>query len=263
MKELDNFIIRGSSAGLVRNGEYLSSSDVACPRKTILRHLKIEETHSATTKEVFAIGHLFEEWYCAQYPDAIREMLITAEGLEGHSDLVTDEYVVELKSVTSKNTYKSVIKQGKPKPQNVLQLLVYMVALEREKGLLVYGSYCHVATYDKLIKMRPHEIAPLFKDAVPELKEFLVEIDQEGYALVDGEHYYNIHVSEIMEFQSNLHELVRARILPPRVEALNSGSWDSPCRWCKLPMLCDQNPSDLEDFVEQAAEIYEALSEIS
>ena len=256
MDKLNDFIIRGSSSGLVRNGEFLGSSDTLCPRKTILRHLEIQQVHSKKTLEVFSIGHQFEEYFASIHPEFEREFEVITPTTKGHVDFVSPEFIYETKSVTSKNTHSSVFKKGEPKAANVIQLLSYMVAMEREKGILVYGSYTHVCTYDKMMKMRTEDIAPLFKDTVPVMREFLVEIDELGNALVDGEPFHNIHVSELLEFQDNLHELVRQRVLPPRIEALEPGAWKGPCAYCPLQTLCDSGVEDLEEFVETAAEIF-------
>lgn len=254
--KLDDFIIRGSSSGLVRHAEFLGSSDANCPRKTILRHLDVQQTHSKKTLEIFSIGHQFEEYFASLHPEMQREFEVITPTVRGHVDFVSDDCIYETKSVTSKNTHSSVWKKNQPKPANVLQLLTYMVAMEREKGILVYGSYTHICTYDKLMKMRTEEIKPLFEGAVPVMKEFVVEIDELGNALVDGEPFHNIHVSELIEFQDNLHELVKQRILPPRIESLEPGAWSSPCKFCPLQTLCDSGISDLEEFVDTASEIF-------
>ena len=258
MQKLNNFIIRGSSAGLLRHGEFLGDSASICPRRTILRHLEIEETHSAITKEVFSIGHYFEKYFEKLHPECEFEKLVTIDGvLQGHSDAVSADMVYELKSVTSKNTKTKVIKNGHPKTDNVLQLATYLLALERTQGKLIYGDFTHISTYDKLTKMRPSDIAPLFENAIPVMKEFLVEIDDNGFVLVDGENFYNINVTELIEFQDKLHELVKSRTLPPRIEPLESNSWTNACKWCKLAPLCDSGVEDLEEFVDLAQEIYE------
>lgn len=186
-----------------------------------------------------------------------REFEVITPTVRGHIDYIDDEFLYELKSVTSKNTHSAVFKKGEPKAANVLQLLTYMVALERDKAKLIYGSYTHISDYSKLMKMRTEDIAPLFVGAVPVMREFLVEIDPQGNALVDGEPFHNIHVSELLEFQDNLHELVKKRILPPRIEPLEPSAWTSPCKYCPLQALCDSPVDDLEEFVDMAAEIFE------
>lgn len=257
----DDFIIRGSSSGLIRNGEFLGSSDTNCPRKTILRHLDIQQVHSRHTLEIFNIGHQFEEYFASLHPEMQREFEIVTPTVKGHIDFVDDEFLYELKSITSRNTHNSVFKKNEPKSTNVLQLLTYLVAMERQKGKLIYGSYTHICTYDKLSKMRTDDIKPLFVGAVPVMKEFLVEIDDDGNALVDGEVFHNIHVSELIEFQDTLHELVKQRILPPRIEPLEPSAWTNPCKFCPLNTLCDSGISDLEEFVETAEEIFSLTDE--
>jgi hypothetical protein len=258
LHRLDNFIIRGSSSGLVRNGEFLGSSDSNCARKTILRHCDVQQTHSPKTLEIFSIGHQFEEYFAKEHPDFQREFEVITDTVKGHVDFISPDGVLyELKSVTSRNTHNSVWKKGEIKIHNALQLLTYLVAMEKQKGILVYGSYTHISTYDKLMKMRVDEIKPLFVGAVPVMKEFVVEIDNQGNALVDGEPFHNIHVSELIEFQDRLHELVKSRTLPPRIESLEPNAWASPCKYCPLQALCDSGIDDLEEFVETATDIFE------
>ena len=261
MKALDNFVIRGSSSGVFRNNEFISATDVACPRKTILRHLKIEETVNPKTQAIFKIGHYFEEYFKTLHPELEAETLVTGDGWEGHADFTSSDHVWELKSVTSKNTYNQVFKKGLPKEQAVIQLASYMLQLEISTGTLVFGSFCHIATYDKLMKMKLHEIAPLFENAVPEMKEFAVEINEDGGVLLDGVSFMGLHVSELMEFQAQLHELVKNDVLPPRVEALKPDAWSDPCKFCKLAMLCDSSPVSLEDFAADAADVFAGLAE--
>lgn len=258
MNQFNNFVIRGSSCGIVRNGEFVGDSDVVCPRKSLLRHVKIEETHSATTQAIFAIGHQFEKYFETLHPECEFEKLIIVDKvLEGHADAVSSDMVYELKSVTSKNSKKKYIKERKCKVENVLQLATYLSALEMNKGQLIYGDYTHICTYDKLVKMHPDQIASLFEGAIPEMHVFEIEINEQGYVLVDGQHFHNINVTELFEFQDKLHELVKARVLPPRIEQFDTNSWGGPCKYCKLSPLCDSAVDDLEEWIDLAAQIYE------
>lgn len=258
---MKDFIIRGSSAGIFRNGEFVSDADTACPRRTILRHLNIQETISAFTKQIFAIGFKFEDHYGALVPDAAKEVAITTPNFSGHADAVTDDVVIETKSVSSKNTYKQVFKQGIVKSNHLIQLCHYLIQMERQKGRLVYGSYVSkTIDYSKLKAMHPDKIPALMENAVPEIREFDVVIDDDGFIMVDGEPYQNLHVSEFLDFISELTALIEADELPPRVEPLTPNSWGDVCKWCPFNLVCDSNPATIEDFVEGAQEVLEGLA---
>lgn len=252
---MKDFVIRGSSNGIYRNEEFLSATDVACPRKTILRHLEIQETINEKTQEIFKIGHLFEDWYAQKHPHYEREREIIAPGFKGHCDFSNGEEIVETKSCTSKNTYKEVFKQGKCKVQYVIQLACYMTMLEVPKGRLVFGSYVHIADYSKIQKMDIEDIQPLFANAEPELKEFIVTINTDGMVLVDGEIFYGINITEILAFQSELHRFVKQDELPPRVQSIDPSGKINPCQYCKLSYLCEKGVYELDDFIKESQDV--------
>lgn len=258
---IKDFMVRGSSAGILRNGEFLSDSDTACPRRTWLRHKNIQEKISKFTEQIFAIGFRFEDYF-GTLVEGQKELEVNTLNFGGHADLVTDEFVYETKSVTSKNTYKQVFKQNKPKSSHLIQLCHYLIQMERQKGKLVYGSFLtKEIEYGKLKKMRPAEIPALLEGIVPEIKEFLVEISDDGFILVDGEHFENLHVTEFLDFIEEVSALINANELPPRVEPLTPNAWGDVCKFCPFAAVCDSNPTSLEDFTDLCNEVLDATGE--
>lgn len=258
MKTLDNFIVRGSSAGILRNSEFLSDSDTACPRRTWLRHKGIQEKISKFTEQIFAIGFKFEHHF-GTLVEGEKEVAVHTPNFQGHADLVNSDYVFETKSVTSKNTYKSVYKQGVAKSQHIIQLCHYLIQMERQRGKLVYGSYLSKEIeYAKLKAMRPDAIPALMENAVPEIREFLVEITNDGFINVDGQPYQNLHVTEFLDFIEEVSTLINANELPPRVEPLTPNAWGDVCKWCPFSAVCDSNPTSLEDFTDLCQDVLEA-----
>jgi len=255
-------IIRGSSSSIFRNGEFQSDSDTGCPRRSYLRHLNIQEVPNAFTLQIFEIGFAFERYYSQFIPDAKFDVEVKVGNFTGHADAVDDNFVYETKSCTSKNTYSQIYKKGTPKPTHVIQLAGYMLALEYQAGKLVYGSYVtKQVDYAKLKKMPPSMIPALIAGIVPEIKEFIVTISDDGFIHVDGQPYEGLHVREFLDYQEELTALIAEDVLPPRVEALKPDAWSDPCKFCKLAMLCDSSPVSLEDFAADAADVFAGLAE--
>lgn len=256
---MKDFVIRGSSAGIFRNGEFLAGAEAGCPRRTILRHLNAQEEIKEATKLVFALGAQFEDYYATIVPDTVRELEVKFGNFTGHVDFADDEYLYETKSISSKNTL-SVIKKGRVKLQNLLQICHYLVALERTKAKLVYGDYTKTITYQQIMTGSFEWVTRQLDGAIPTLHEFLIEIKDDGFIYVNGKVYENLHVSEFIDFQDRLNELVEADELPPRAEPIETGWGADVCKYCPFQMLCNSNPSTIEDFVEGAQEVVEALS---
>jgi CRISPR/Cas system-associated exonuclease Cas4 (RecB family) len=258
---MSDFIVRGSSAGVYRNGEFLSDSDTACPRRTWLRHKNVQEKISKFTEQIFNIGFQFENYF-GTLVEGQKEVEVNTPNFGGHADLVTDDCVYETKSVTSKNTYKKVFKEKTPKSSHLIQLCHYLIQMERQKGKLVYGSFLtKEIEYGKLKKMRPDAIPALMENAIPEIKEFLIEISDDGFILVDGEHFENLHVSEFLDFIEEVSALINANELPPRVEPLTPNAWGDVCKFCPFLMVCDSNPTSLEDFTDACQDVLDAAGE--
>lgn len=261
MTDLKDFKIRGSSAGIFRNNSFQANAANGCPRRTLLRHLDVQETPSAFTKQIFEIGFGFERYYAQFIPGAQFDVEVKVGKFVGHADAVDDNFVYETKSCTSKNTEKLVFKQNTPKAEHITQLVLYMIALERETGKLVYGNYVTARVdYSKLKKMNPKDIPALMAGITPSVKEFLVTISEDGAVNVDGKPFENMHVSEFLAFEDELVKIIENEELPPRVEALKDGWGSDPCSWCPLKVICDSNPSDIDEFVESAKELFDALS---
>jgi hypothetical protein len=131
--------------------------------------------------------------------------------------------------------------------------------MERQKGKLVYGSFLtKEIEYAKLKAMHPDAIPALMKNVVPEIREFLVEITDDGFINVDGEPYQNLHVSEFLDFIEEVSALINANELPPRVEPLTPNAWGDVCKFCPFVEVCNSNPTSLEDFTDLCAEVLDA-----
>lgn len=260
-----DIIIRGSSAGIFRNSEFLSDANNACPRKSYLRHLNIQEKPNAFTKIIFGLGFQFERYFADNWKFVGTpqfEVAVHDDNFTGHADVVDDEFVYETKSCSSKNTYAQVYKKGIAKSNHIFQLCHYLIALERTKGRLCYGSYVTKdLDYSKMKQMQHVQIAKLLENAIPEIRVFDVTIEEAGFIHVNGEPYENLHVSEFLNFRTELTSIIEQNELPPRVESLKLSGWTNPCQFCPLATLCETNVTNLEEFVESAAEIFEAVSD--
>jgi CRISPR/Cas system-associated exonuclease Cas4 (RecB family) len=243
--------IRGGNSAVFINGAFATETESGCPRKILLRTEKIEETHDQGTLNVFALGHQFEEYFSATIPNARREEVIETEHFVGHVDFIDDDFIYETKSVSSKKTSAHIKKA--PKAQHLMQLGVYMIVAERQKGKIIYGDYSHHITYPKLLKLDPEYAATLFPTLIPKITEFLIEINDDGHFLINGDISF-LHVSHILDFQREMLAVLDKDELPPIPEMLPSSS-SSPCAYCKLQYLCHEKDLNKEEFLKESQEL--------
>lgn len=246
--------IRGGNAGMFRNGEYRTDTHNGCPRTIKLRAFSFQTAiEDPKTYKVFKIGHLFEDWFAAENPGLIKEHCVqfnVTESVEfiGHIDFMNDNYLYELKSVTSKNTYREVFKKGKPKEQNLLQLITYMVALERDKGKLIYGSYVKKMPYEKFEEIGDDEFEELCETIVPDdTIEFYIHMCENGNFYCNDEKI-DIHVSDIVEFWNEAATMILDEDVPPKPEKLVDKNYFGPCHFCPAKNICASDYDSWDQF---------------
>jgi hypothetical protein len=233
---MNNKSFRVGNSGFVKSGLPYSSYQEACLRLILLRAYEVQPTHDARTLKIFEVGKLNEQHFINRYMQDTKhteEMELIQELIPGvtigaHSDVVTDEMVYELKSATSKNTYKQVFEGNKPKLSNLTQLVNYLIILKRQKGMLVYTYYGDMK----------EEIEP--KDMIPVSDIFFeITFSEEGQVLVNGEDIYNLNVRDVYN-----HTLLAAQYLkedkvyPHRPASVELGG--NPCHYCPFKKTCEQ-----------------------
>lgn len=256
--------IRGGNAGLYRNGEFRSDTSNGCPRVIKLRAYDFQPAITeAHTLKVFKVGHIFEEWFATENPSLQAEQEVCFNIKEdvdfvGHVDFINEDFIYELKSVTSKNTYRDVFRKEKPKAQNLLQLATYMVALERDKGKLIYGSFIDTITYDQFKELGDDDFEEMCETLKPDdTIEFLITIDEDGEFLCNGERT-DIKVQDICAFWEAAADMLIDEDVPAKPEKLNQKNYFGPCHFCEMKNICagdydswDQFYHTVKNFIAQ------------
>jgi hypothetical protein len=232
----------------MEDGQALSAWGTGCFRRQLIGSYGIETPFPEAIAKTGAANE--ENYASGLYYDGIvyvREMEVHQEavagvGFSGRVDFFCpfEEFKVrELKSATSEKTFTEVIKRGHYKPNNLAQLVSYMVALEEAKGIL------HYTYYDKVQG-----------DYIPTaVRAFQVTIDDDGRILVDEED------SEFTVANSLAHRYNSAMwLVDPEVPPLPKGhldKWKSPCKYCDFRQTCNMYDCGMittkEEFIQQAA----------
>jgi CRISPR/Cas system-associated exonuclease Cas4 (RecB family) len=230
MKE-QKLSVRGSQATFCENGVVLTKYGTGCYRRQLIGSFGIEEPFP---EEIAKVGAMNEEAYEAAFikrgEEYQREVEVKRPILEGvifsgRMDFYvpnSDVRIRELKSATSENTYKEVIKKGKYKVENLAQVTAYMICLEESQGLLVYTYY-------------PKEDA---KTILVETREFLVQIEDTGIILVDGRSS-GFRVEDQLEHRYNSARWLVDGAVPPAPKGRDD-KYKSPCKWCAFKQACNE-----------------------
>lgn len=249
-----SYQIRGGNAAIYRNGEYRTDTNAGCPRMIKLRShgFQVGIEDPATIK-VFKVGHLFEEWFDKENPGLIKEHCVQFQinpsvEFVGHIDFMNDDYLYELKSVTSKNTYREVFKKGKPKEQNLLQLITYMVALERDKGKLIYGSFTKKITYEQFEEIGDDEFEELCETLVPDdTIEFHIHMCENGHFYCNNVEL-DIHINDITEFWQEASLMILDEDVPSKPVKLSEKNFFGPCHFCPAKNICASDYDSWDQF---------------
>jgi len=195
-------------------------------------------------KLVFKIGHKHEELMTPYLPNAVQEKLVSRQltdkvSLAGHIDFLDDDWVYELKSVTSHNTYKSVFSQRKPKVANIAQLLTYMWLTERKRGKLIYSSWVKTRQSTRSQNRIPEDmhysqvVARVIDEGIPlweEQTEFVVEVTNDGIVMIDGveTEYKQQHT---IDYWMMAAKVIESQTVYPEVP-------DDACHFCPFKKTC-------------------------
>lgn len=149
--------------------------------------------------------------------------------LSGHVDFVHTNAdgvpvsIDELKSISSVNSYRKIIKNGQYLTENLAQIIAYMVNVRVVKGRLIYTYY--------------GDIVDKGWTAI-DSRTFLVEIDDFGRIHVDGKHTRWTVGDQLA------HRTAAARVIATGEVAERPNLWDapfvSPCGYCPFRDACDR-----------------------
>lgn len=247
--------LRGGNAAIYRNGDFLTDSSSGCLRIAKLRSNEFQAAvDDPRTMKVFKIGHMFEDWFETQSKTPLKkeeqvrfEINKNVEFI-GHIDYMDDDFLYELKSVTSKNTFREVFKKNKPKMQNVLQLATYMVALERDKAKLIYGSFVKTVTYDQLDELGDDEFEEMCDTLKPDQTiEFNIHMCEDGHFYCNNVEI-GLHILDITEFWNEAASILIDEEVPPKPEKLDAKSFFGPCDYCQLKDICASEYDSWDQF---------------
>lgn len=252
---MPKYQVRGGNSAFFKDGNFHAGDANGCPRSVLLRHHGVEmPVGDIRTQKTFNIGFMNEELFVKHYMKEIPhltdyeicEPITENTDFVGHSDVVTDKVVFELKSVSSRSTWDLVTKKNTPKLGNLAQTVNYMVSRETQQGYLVYSLYAYVAGL-----------------ALPD-KFFDVTIDNDGNVLVDSNQtgYTVEHI--IADRQMKARVLENNEVFP--VKPVNPTSSQSPCHYCPFQGLCDKwdkatKGKETEKFIAKAKEIVNAAKD--
>lgn len=232
----DNF--RCSSSAFAWGDLVHTKYKSGCLRKILLQSVEVNETirkHSAD------VGDINETRHEKRLKDAnvsyVRELEFqrpheSVGGLtvSGHVDFVLlDEKakpisVDELKSITSINVYREVIKNGHYTVENLAQLCTYMGEVNVHEGRLIYTYY----TFDK----------DALEWTATDERIFNVSYDEFGRIIVDGKpSMFTMH--DILAHRRLAGIAIRDKEVlarPYRHDAPFVGT----CHWCPFKPVCDQ-----------------------
>lgn len=246
--------IRGGNAAIYRNGEVRTDTSSGCPRMFKLRSYQFQPAITEPrTLKVFKLGQMFEDWYGDTNPQLEKEREVRFdinENVEfiGHIDYSDEDFLYELKSVTSKNTFREVFKKQKPKMQNVLQLTTYMVALERDKGKLIYGSFVKTVTYDQLEELGEDEFEEMCDTLKPDQTiEFNIHMCENGHFYCNNVEI-GLHISDITEFWNKAASILIDEEVPAKPAQLDPKSYFGPCNFCELKNICANEYDSWDQF---------------
>lgn len=128
------------------SGKWSPSSFGSCYRKQWWNRAKEEPSDplSLLTLRKFACGNIFEDFVIRHIPDELqRQVLVETEDIKGFADVVTDNAVIDIKSISSKAFWwmnKSNYDIKKDKYGYILQVMTYAYFLNKEKGVLTFVS---------------------------------------------------------------------------------------------------------------------------
>jgi hypothetical protein len=239
--------VRGSQSAFMEDGLVSCKYDTGCFRAQLIGSYGIKKILPELIMRIGAINEArYEEELKHQGIAYEREVVLEQPIFHtvvsrGRMDFYCPEQeykIHELKSATSNKTFTDVIKRGHFKPENLAQLLSYMVNKEEYKGIL------HYTYYEK--KGEDYEAAAI--------RAFYVTIDDDGSILVDEEKS-KFTVADYLKHRYNSGMWLMDPDMPPKPKN-HADKWRSPCKYCVFKQACNMWDMGLirerEEFLNEA-----------
>lgn len=144
-KIIDDAISVENAEPRTPSGKYNPSYLGLCHRKHFWKRKGEVQSNSpdARSFRVFQCGHLFEYFVTQHIPSNQKQVVVETEDFKGYADVVTDDEVMDVKSINSKAFWymdKETYDISVEKRQNILQVLFYASVLGKPSGRLVFVS---------------------------------------------------------------------------------------------------------------------------
>lgn len=245
-----------SSAAFVADGTVITETDSGCLRTLLLKKAGLDQPFPPIYQEVGAVHEVNVQAELLADPNTtaiLKEYPIKLElpkgTLSGRVDFIrfnADGTVtpIECKSTISKNTRLSVIRKGQLKLNHLAQVACYMLMLKQQAAEVWVGYY--------------EAIEGGF--TCTESRVFKVTCDDTGTLYVDGVATFWSIASVVAWVNQALEALNNKQCLPLKPRAFEDG-WSSPCRMCAYKAVCDNNPTDFEEFFEACKEVWVVVRE--
>lgn len=257
-----------SSAGFMWGTVVFTDRSTACLRKIMLgRHMprmeiaKIHKERGALNEALYG-KRLAEEGLEYVEEEVVKRPIgDTGVLLSGRADFRVKREedgpfnVEELKSTESDNVHRTVIRNRKLYPENLAQLISYMIDTESEKGRLIYTYY---KRNERGELYHPEPYVNKRKNYVETERIFEVDIDEFGRVHVDGE------ASQWTVYDVLAHRFAAADVIKNNRVAdrpfNHDAVWGSPCEYCDFRVTCER--WDKDEIKDEKSFIEEARSEL-
>lgn len=226
-----------SSTSFMKGRLVFTDYSSGCPRKIYLA--------SQGVKEPFIPKHYAEMGL--QHEDAFGATLSNAEVqrelpfkwsipgtnafISGRIDYVVNGEIFELKATDSKTNLTNIINGGRLKPEQLAQVAIYMMALEKSEATIYYGYYVS----DKLTNIRT-----LKRD-----RTFILNIDTYGDIFVDTK-YSGYNIADVLKFLNTVTDLINNHEISDRPHNW-AARFGSPCNYCVFKSSCELHDSGITE----------------
>ena len=145
LQQINNSLLEEQSRRGAGSGKFTPSFLGRCYRAQIWKRRGEKPTNppDVRTLRVFKVGKLFHEFVQSYLPPHQVEVKVETEDIIGFADIVTNEEVMDIKTVHSRAFWhmaKSNYDITKEKFTNILQVMTYAYLLKKPKGRLIFIS---------------------------------------------------------------------------------------------------------------------------
>lgn len=244
---MDPIKIRASSAAFAKGDVVYTRYNAGCLRKIYLNSRGLRETLKQTIQD---IGAANEERYEAELKKRgivyDREVTVLNPIDDDGSTVFSGRYdfcvysgtvrqVVELKSTSSKNKLRE-LKQGHYTPENIAQLINYMIETEALTGRLIYTFYDNgTAKYERE-----------FTVSFSATGDILVDSALSGFVIDDAFHHRRLAINVQKE-----HRIANRPFN-------HNKPYESPCDFCVFKTACDVYDTGVlgtQEFVDKCSKL--------